>query len=74
MKEISTLLALVAAGSALGGMARFFVSGLVARAIGETFPWGTLVVNVTGRSRSAFSPISPTTIISRTGRRPGRLP
>lgn len=48
MKEISALLALIAAGSALGGMARFFVSGLVARAIGETFPWGTLVVNVTG--------------------------
>ena len=48
MREVATLLALVAAGSALGGMARFFVSGLVARAIGETFPWGTLVVNVTG--------------------------
>lgn len=48
MREIATLLALVAAGSAFGGMARFFVSGLVARAIGETFPWGTLVVNVTG--------------------------
>lgn len=48
MKEIATLLALVAVGSAIGGMARFFVSGLVARAIGETFPWGTLVVNVSG--------------------------
>lgn len=48
MNEIATLLALVAAGSAIGGMARFFVSGLVARAIGETFPWGTLVVNVSG--------------------------
>ncbi|MFQ5346770.1 MAG: fluoride efflux transporter CrcB [Rhodothalassiaceae bacterium] len=35
-------------GSALGGSARFLVSGLVARRIGETFPWGTVVVNVTG--------------------------
>ena len=38
----------VAAGSAAGGMARFFVSGLVARRVGETFPWGTMTVNVTG--------------------------
>lgn len=35
-------------GSALGGMARYGVSGVVARRIGETFPWGTLVVNVSG--------------------------
>lgn len=48
MTEVAAFLALVAVGSALGGMARFFVSGLVAHAIGETFPWGTLVVNVTG--------------------------
>lgn len=38
----------VALGSAAGGMLRFLVSGLVARAVGETFPWGTLVVNATG--------------------------
>ena len=35
-------------GSALGGMARYWMSGAIARAIGETFPWGTLVVNVVG--------------------------
>lgn len=35
-------------GSALGGGARFFVSGLVANWFGGTFPWGTFVVNVTG--------------------------
>lgn len=35
-------------GSALGGMARYFISGFVARRIGETFPWGTLFINVSG--------------------------
>ena len=38
----------IAAGSALGGMARFWCSGGIARAFGETFPWGTLIVNVSG--------------------------
>ncbi|HEX6118488.1 MAG TPA: fluoride efflux transporter CrcB [Dongiaceae bacterium] len=38
----------VTLGSALGGVARYWCSGLVARYIGETFPWGTLVVNIAG--------------------------
>jgi CrcB protein len=38
----------VAIGSALGGVGRFAASGLIAESIGEVFPWGTLVVNVTG--------------------------
>jgi fluoride exporter len=38
----------VAVGSALGGIARYFLSGLVARRLGETFPWGTMSVNVSG--------------------------
>ena len=38
----------IAVGSALGGMARYWCSGLVAHNIGETFPWGTLTVNVVG--------------------------
>jgi len=38
----------VAAGSAAGGMARHWLSGAVARRIGETFPWGTLAVNASG--------------------------
>ncbi len=35
-------------GGALGGMGRYWCSGVVARAFGETFPWGTIVVNVSG--------------------------
>ncbi|MGE3142737.1 MAG: fluoride efflux transporter CrcB [Hyphomonadaceae bacterium] len=38
----------VALGAAFGGPARYFVSGLVARRIGETFPWGTMAVNLAG--------------------------
>ena len=35
-------------GSVLGGVARYVVSSIVARHYGETFPWGTLIINVTG--------------------------
>lgn len=35
-------------GSGLGGLARFALSGLVAHRFGETFPWGTFVINVSG--------------------------
>ena len=38
----------IAIGSALGGVARYWCSGVAARTIGETFPWGTLIVNVVG--------------------------
>ena len=38
----------VGLGAALGGMARYWFSGLIARFFGETFPLGTLLVNVTG--------------------------
>jgi CrcB protein len=38
----------VAIGGALGSVGRYWFSGLVARQVGETFPWGTLLVNVTG--------------------------
>lgn len=38
----------VVVGSALGGVSRYFLSGVIARSVGETFPWGTLVVNITG--------------------------
>ena len=38
----------VAVGSALGGVGRFALSQVLAQRWGETFPWGTLVVNVSG--------------------------
>ena len=39
---------LVALGGAIGTTGRYFMSGVAARMIGETFPWGTLFINVTG--------------------------
>ena len=39
---------LVAAGSAIGGVARYYCTGLASRLISETFPWGTLLINVGG--------------------------
>ncbi len=39
---------LIAFGSALGGVARYLVSGFMAERVGEAFPWGTLLVNVVG--------------------------
>ncbi|MFO1126969.1 MAG: fluoride efflux transporter CrcB [Rhodospirillales bacterium] len=38
----------IAIGSALGGMARYWCSGFVAARFGETFPWGTIAVNIIG--------------------------
>src|SRR5262249_23116870 len=38
----------VAIGGALGSVGRYWFFGLVARGFGETFPWGTLCVNVRG--------------------------
>ncbi len=38
----------VAIGGAIGTVGRYWLSGVAARLIGETFPWGTLLINVTG--------------------------
>ena len=38
----------ISVGSALGGMARYWCSGIAARLFGETFPWGTLIINLVG--------------------------
>jgi CrcB protein len=44
----------IAIGSALGGMARYACSRAVALRYGETFPWGTLTVNVVGSIAIGF--------------------
>jgi CrcB protein len=44
----------VALGGAIGSVARFWLSGVVARHFGETFPWGTLLVNVSGSMLIGF--------------------
>ena len=38
----------IAIGGALGSVARYWFSGVVGRQFGETFPWGTLLVNISG--------------------------
>ncbi len=47
MATMQTYLALMA-GGAVGVAARFWMSNWIAIRFGETFPWGTLLVNVTG--------------------------
>ena len=39
---------IVAIGGAIGTTLRFWLGGLIANWVGQTFPWGTLVINVTG--------------------------
>ena len=42
------LYTLIALGGALGSVARFALNGVISSHFGETFPWGTFLVNVTG--------------------------
>jgi len=38
----------VGIGSMIGGISRFWLSKVVAEKWGEIFPWGTIVINITG--------------------------
>jgi len=39
---------LVAMGGAIGSTLRYWLGGLIANWVGQSFPWGTLVINITG--------------------------
>jgi len=38
----------VAIGGAVGSVGRFWLNGIVSARFGETFPWGTMLINVSG--------------------------
>jgi CrcB protein len=38
----------IALGAALGGVARFYLATAVQQRLGAAFPWGTLLINVSG--------------------------
>jgi CrcB protein len=38
----------VAIGGALGSVSRFWLNGIISSRFGETFPWGTMLINITG--------------------------
>jgi CrcB protein len=38
----------IAIGAAVGGVSRYYLSAAIQHRVGSTFPWGTLVINVTG--------------------------
>ena len=44
----------IALGGAFGSAARYGCAGLAARLLGATFPWGTLIVNVSGSLAIGF--------------------
>jgi CrcB protein len=38
----------IAIGGALGSVSRYWIGGFVSEKIGASFPWGTLVINISG--------------------------
>ena len=49
----------VAIGGAFGSVGRYWLNGLVSARFGETFPWGTMLINVTGSFVIGFFARSP---------------
>ncbi len=45
---------LIGLGGLVGTLARYWLSGAIAIRVGETFPWGTLIVNVSGSLAIGF--------------------
>jgi fluoride exporter len=44
----------IAVGAIIGASARYFLSGLIARNFSATFPYGTLLINITGSLALGF--------------------
>ena len=44
----------IALGAVVGASARYFLSGLVARSVSAAFPYGTLLINITGSLMLGF--------------------
>jgi len=44
----------IALGSVIGGISRFALSGFIAHRFGETFPWGTMIINLSGSFAIGF--------------------
>jgi len=38
----------VGLGSAIGGVGRYWLAGVIGQRYGDSFPWGTILVNVSG--------------------------
>lgn len=47
-QAVSVLILYIAVGSALGGVIRYLFMSACSRLLGESFPWGTLLVNLLG--------------------------
>lgn len=70
MQGSVSAIAWVALGAALGGVARYFLAGFIGQLVGERFPWGTVIVNVSGAfaigmlaAAAAGNDISPTSAV-----------